>query len=145
MPDRVRHAPRSTEENLKYFKASELRSFLLFYGPVILKGILPSLYFEYFYLLSESMHILLLQEITEQQLQHAQKLLITFCSNVENLYGSRLELANFHLLIHLVDQVRQLGPLWTHSCFHFENCNGFLLKLPHGTQKIQFQIVSVLL
>ena len=40
--------------------------------------------------------------------------------------------------------MRQLGPLWAFSCFHFEDCNGFLLKLIHGTQSVQFQIVSAI-
>lgn len=34
--------------------------------------------------------------------------------------GLRYQTANIHLLVHLVDDVRLLGPLWTHSCFHFE-------------------------
>ena len=42
----------------------------------------------------------------------------------------------------LPEDVRNLGPLWTHSTFPFENLNGELLKLFHGTQNIVFQIVS---
>ena len=38
--------------------------------------------------------------------------------------------------------MRQLGPLWTHSCFPFEDNNRIILKLIHGTQKVEFQIVS---
>ena len=49
---------------------------------------------------------------------------------------------NFHLLVDLVEDVIQLGPLWTHSCFLFENANQFLLKLFHGTHDILKQIVS---
>ncbi len=30
--------------------------------------------------------------------------------------------------------VEDHGPLWAHSCFPFENANGTLLKLFHGTQ-----------
>ena len=141
-PNRIARPPRSIEDNLKFFKASELRSFLLFYGPVVLKNFLPSPYYEHFFLLSEAIHILLLKEITETQLQHAQQLLVKFCANMKGLYSDRYELANVHLLLHLVDSVKQLGPLWTHSCFHFEDANGFILKLIHGTQSIQFQIVS---
>ena len=37
--------------------------------------------------------------------------------------------------------VRDLGPLWVFSCFHFEDKNGFLLKLFHGTQSIQLQVI----
>ena len=45
-------------------------------------------------------------------------------------------------LLHLADDVRNLGPLWTHSCFPFESYNGNLLKHFHGTQNVELQIVS---
>ena len=35
-----------------------------------------------------------------------------------------------------------MGPLYTHSCFTFEDKNGFILKLIHGTQCIDKQILS---
>ena len=41
-----------------------------------------------------------------------------------------------------MDDVRDLGPHYTHSCFAFEDKNGFLLKLIHGTQFIDSQIIS---
>lgn len=43
--------------------------------------------------------------------------------------------------MHLADSVRALGPLWTHSCFHFEDENGYLLRLIDGTQNIPMQMV----
>lgn len=45
------------------------------------------------------------------------------------------------LIVHLADSVRDLGPLWTHSGFHFEDKNGYLLGIIHGTQYIPIQIV----
>ena len=41
-----------------------------------------------------------------------------------------------------MDNVRDLGPLYTHTCFSFEDKNGFILKLIHGTQFIDNQIPS---
>lgn len=45
--------------------------------------------------------------------------------------------ASVHGLLHLPDAVRDLGPLWSHSCFPFENANGELLKLCHGSQALE--------
>lgn len=41
-----------------------------------------------------------------------------------------------------MDNVRDLGPLYTHSCFSFEDKNGFILRLIHGTQFIDSQILT---
>ena len=141
-PNNISRVPRSIENHRKYFKASELRSFLLFYGPAVLYDVLPKPYYEHFLILSEAIFILLQESISEKQLEHAECLLFHFCILFEGYYGLRYQTANIHLLVHLVDDVRLLGPLWTHSCFHFEDKNGFLQKTFHGTQNIQFQIIS---
>ncbi len=48
--------------------------------------------------------------------------------------------SNVHSLLHLPDCVRHLGPLWAHSCFPFENANGNMLKLFHGSQGVDKQV-----
>lgn len=134
--------PRSVSVHRMYYKASEYRCMLLFFGPVVFRGILANLYYNHFLLLSEAMFILLLDSITFAQIDHAEKLLWKFCSQMNELYGDRYLTANVHLLVHLADSVRALGPLWTHSCFHFEDKNGHLLRLIHGTQNIPLQMVN---
>ena len=47
---------------------------------------------------------------------------------------------NVHLLQHLPECVRLWGPLWAYSCFHFENLNGFLKSLFHGTRDMTKQV-----
>ena len=49
---------------------------------------------------------------------------------------------NFHLLLHTVESVRQLGPLWSSSCFAFEDYNRELGDYFHGTQYVEKQILS---
>lgn len=34
------------------------------------------------------------------------------------------------------------GPLWSYSCFHFENQNGYLKTLFHGTRDMTKQVVQ---
>ena len=143
-PSSISRCPRSIEAHRKYFTASELQSFLLYYGPTVLLNILPKIYYEQFLLLIEAIFILLKQSISVNELGHAERLLFHFCVMFQPLYGHRHQTANIHSLVHLVDSVRELGPLWTHSCFNFEDKNGFLLKTVHGTQQIQFQIISAL-
>ena len=79
----------------------------LLFGPFILKDLLPQAYYDHFLMLSEAIHILLLDSITPELLNRAEGLLVNFCANMGKLYSQRYELPNFHLLIHLMDSVRQ--------------------------------------
>ena len=49
---------------------------------------------------------------------------------------------NVHQLLHIADGVRDLGPLFTHICFSFEDKNGFILKLIWGTHNIDSQLIT---
>ena len=50
---------------------------------------------------------------------------------------------NVHLLQHLQICVRQFGPLWSFSCFAFENLNGFLSGCIHGNRYIPQQVCFI--
>lgn len=59
---------------------------------------------------------------------------------VFQLYPEELLTCNVHSLIHLTECVCQCGPLWTFSCFGFENMNGYLKKHCHGTRNVLPQL-----
>ena len=44
--------------------------------------------------------------------------------------------------MHLPNTVRELGPLWVYSFFHFEGLNGILKNLAHGTQQVDKQLIT---
>lgn len=48
-----------------------------------------------------------------------------FCRQFANLYDECYMTLNVHQLVHLSDSVRILGPLYTHSCFPFEDKKWF--------------------
>ena len=100
----------------------------------ILYGLLPDEYFEHYFYFVRAIYLLLLESISEEQLKVAEQLLQQFCFKFSQLYELRYQTLNIHQLLHLVDNVTDLGPLYTHSCFSFEDKNGFVLKLIHGTQ-----------
>ena len=133
--------PRSLEYR-SHFKASELRAFLLFYGPIVLNGILPQPWYDHFLCLSEAIHLLLRDRITDGDLKYAQALLNYFSEYFEKLYGQENCSANFHRHQHVCDTVSNLGPLWAVSCFHFEDMNGCILKNIHGSANIMSQVIA---
>ena len=51
----------------------------------------------------------------------AQKIIIDFVTEFEDLYGTKAMTSNLHGHLHLPRQVRRFGPLNKISCFPFEN------------------------
>jgi hypothetical protein len=57
-----------------------------------------------------------------------------FIQEFENLYSPLKMVYNVHLLSHIVNSVKQTGPLWAISTFHFESNNRKLVNYVHGTK-----------
>ena len=58
-PNDITRCPRKTETERQYWKAFEFRSFMLFYGPIVLRSVLPEDYYRHFIFLSEAIFVLL--------------------------------------------------------------------------------------
>ena len=119
----ISRMPRFISHHFKFWKASEFRAFLLFYGPIVLRRILDVDYYEHFMLLGEGIYILLKDSVEEEEIYFVQHLFYKFCLTFPYLYdGNRYCMMNVHQLVHLPD-VLELAGLWTHSCFGFEDEN----------------------
>lgn len=139
-PNVITRTPRSLLKNLAHFKASELRAFLLYYSLPCLWGLLEEDYFQHLLLLVNGIYLLLQDSISPSDIESSSLMLLHFCTRMEALYDKRYETYNVHMLLHLPDCMRNLGPLWGTSCFWFEGYNGDLTKLFHGTQNVDIQI-----
>lgn len=111
---------------LKQYKASEFRSMLLYFLPIILDRLLPNKYIQHFCLLSSSIYTLLKPAISNEDLMNAEKKLNTFVKLYQEYYGKACMTMNVHSLLHLAQFVRNFGPLWTFSMLPFEAYNGLL-------------------
>ena len=76
-PDYIARIPRSLKYR-SYFKSSEIRDFLLYYWPIILKDFLPKKYYEHFLVFSYGIRILLQSKVHENELDLAEHLLEMF-------------------------------------------------------------------
>lgn len=59
--------------------------------------------------------------------------------------GERHMTINIHNLLHINASVQNHGPLWANSTFEFEDANGELTALFHGTQNIDMQVIKVII
>ncbi|VDI25225.1 Hypothetical predicted protein [Mytilus galloprovincialis] len=117
----LRRLPRKINGNYNHWKASEFRSWLLYFSLPALQNILPDIYLTHYSLLVEGTFILLGEGISEADLRRADLLLRTFVRNLNLLYRDSIVGLNAHNLIHLTRCVRMWGPLWAWSCFVFRS------------------------
>ena len=145
MPSEFARQPRGLQE-VKRWKATEFRQFLLYSGPIVLKGKLSKSYYQHFLSLSTSITILCYpaQESRPMELlNYAEKLLIWFVREAKALYGTAFLSYNVHNLIHLVSDVRyHRCSLDGISAFPFENYLQILKKYVRNSNKPLVQIVK---
>lgn len=90
--------------------------------------------------LVDATHILCSAHISLDEIDEAEQLLCSFCDDFEILYGEFNTVFNVHLLRHLAECVRNIGPLFTYSNYNFEDQIGHLVSLHKGTTDVATQI-----
>ena len=138
-PSEIKRLPRSLVTRC-HWKASEWRSFLLFYSVVALKPVMPSQFYTHWLLLVYSVYTLMSKHVKRSDLLLCDLALHNFVILVPDLYGPEHVSYNVHLLQHIVKSVEQWGPLWASSAFVFEDANRMLLRWFHGTTGVSRQI-----
>lgn len=140
VPDFVRRLPRASIRDLQ--KASEYRNFLLFYSLPAFENHLEPKYFQHWMLLVISMHILLSERITNDDLKAADIMLKCFVRDFGTLYEEKYYTYNIHNLIHAVLLVKRWGPLWATSAFIFEDYNGFMKNHIFGSKHYARELLN---
>ena len=123
IPSEFARQPRSLQE-LDRWKATEFRQFLLYTGPVVLKGIVSKELFQHFLTLNVAMTILLQEshDLRLMYLPYAKDLLQYFVHNCKNIYGNTFTVYNVHNLLHIADDCENFNcSLNDISCFPYEN------------------------
>ena len=123
MPQEFARQPRSLSE-LDRWKATEFRQFLLYTGPLVLKGVVTRATYGHFMALSVALSILLNSDVKvrEHYLDYANKLLEYFVGNCSHIYGETFNVYNVHGLLHLHEDVENHNTSLNEiSCFQFEN------------------------
>lgn len=138
-PKFIHRIPRSVND-LIHWKASEFRVFCFHYAIPVLEGIMRFDYLEHFLRFVTAVSLLSSDLITQNMIDTARDLLHRFVQEFQVLYGAQFCSINIHQLLHLPDCVLNLGPLWAYTCYEYEDLNGQLLKLIHGTTHIDTQI-----
>ncbi|KAF0748543.1 Uncharacterized protein FWK35_00025903 [Aphis craccivora] len=114
--------PRKTRviQDFGRYKASELRFFILYIGPIVLKNIITEDSYTNFMALHVAIIILISPDYS-CYLNYAKELLNYFVKSFEIIYSRQNISQNVHCLLHLTDDYEHFGPLDNCSAFPFEN------------------------
>lgn len=107
-------------EDVDKWKATEFRQFLLYTGPIALKGKLPKVQYKHFLCLHVSIRILCSSKCVSLN-GYAKSLIKYFIIKYKEIYGKEYITYNVHNLLHLCDDVLLFGKLDNFSAFQFEN------------------------
>lgn len=140
VPCEINRKPRSLIDS-KRWKATELRTFVLYTGPVVLKFVLDTDKYVNFLVLHVAVTILSNSKHMELYLDYAKSLLKYFVQTFIILYGKQKASHNVHNLLHLYDDVLKFGTLQEFSAFPFENYLQKILKMIRKNEKPLEQIV----
>lgn len=140
-PHEIHRIPRDLISKAKW-KATEWRSWLLFYSYPCLCGVLENTFLQSFLLLVQSVYILLKTDISEENLLQCELDLVRFVGECEILYGEEVITFNMHSLLHLVQSVRKSGPLWATSTFPYESNIFYFKQYVNGPKGVQNQIIE---
>jgi hypothetical protein len=140
LPREFSRKPRAISEVMQW-KATELRQFLLYTGPIALQGYLKDKIYRNFMILSVAVNLLLTPGLSSQYHDYAEQLLTEFTQNYMSIYGSEYVTYNVHSLLHLPDNAKKFGALDAVSAFPFESYLGHPKKLVRKSQNPVSQVV----
>lgn len=120
--------------DLSNWKATQLRFCLLYAGGIVLRDVLGAEKYNHFLLLYTSCRLLSSSKLATLKCVYAKKILKIFVDLMLHFYGPCSQTMNIHNLIHITDDVINIGaPISKFSAFDFENCLGYvksILKSP---------------
>lgn len=130
VPNDFVRRPRSLKD-VKLWKATEFRQFVLYTGPVVLKDILKKDIYINFITLHIVVTILASPVLSKDNnnIIWAQMLIEYFLKCFKKIYGAKFMSHNLHALLHIYSDVQKYGPVDEFSAFRFENYMSDIKKM----------------
>lgn len=120
LPSEIHRKMRSLSE-IKRWKATEFRAFLLYVSVVVLKRFLRPKYYEHFLLFYCSIAIFSSEYHLERLFSVSESMMLSYLNIFKQLYGVEYFSSNVHNLSHLAEEVKRFGILKNFNTYKFEN------------------------
>ena len=108
------------------FTAEQWKNFTVFFSLFALKGILPPSHYNCWHLFVKATYLFCRRTITRDQIEEADTYIMMFCNRFRDLYHQRACTINMHLHGHLMECIKNYGPVYSFWLFAFERLNGIM-------------------
>lgn len=140
VPSEFERKPRSILMELPRFKGVDFRFILNYSGCLIFKDYVGSPVYDHFMLLFTAVRFLASPATHLVNANAAQNLLDKFVEEYPEVYDPKEVVYNIHSLLHVSDDVKLYGPLYSWSAYKYENHMNEIKKLIRKPNKILPQI-----
>lgn len=143
-PPRKMYRVPETIKNTSVWKGADWIYFILFYALPSLDGVLESKYLELYLILSNSLHLLLGDVITYEELKECEENLNVFVNKCQkkDYFGKEFISFNIHIMSHVCACVEKNGPLSKTSAFTFESKIAQIIMSVNGPTRVTEQIAE---
>jgi hypothetical protein len=108
----------------------------------VFDGDIEPKYMQALMLIVAAMYMLLKEKVLVAEVRLAKLFIEDFYITIGELFGDRNLTYNMHQATHYADCVLNWGQLYHYSTFPFENANGMLQRLIHGTYNIEAEVAN---
>lgn len=140
-PTDIGRIPLKIASGFANFTAEQWRNWVLIYSLCSVKGYIPHQHYDCWLLFVKAVSLLCCRQITLQEIEKADALLMDFCETFERLYGKEKYTINLHLHGHLRDCILDFGPVYSFWLFAFERLNGVLGSYHTNCHDISLQLM----
>ena len=140
-PPNIGRIPHKIAAGFAGFTAEQWMLWTTLYSPLVLNGVLPQVHYTHWCLFSRACSLLCRSYVHAADVENADELLLTFCTQFQELYGESECTANMHMHCHLKESIMNVGPLHSFWCFSFERYNGILEKMQKSWKAPELQLI----
>ena len=142
VPTDVGRIPSSIGSGIGGFTANQWSNWITIFSPIALKGTLSNEHLECWLMFVRACALLKPRMIRVCDIESADILLLRFCKQFQQLYGSSACTPNMHLHAHLKECLLDFGPPHAFWCYPFERYNGILGQYHTNRRSIESQLMK---
>ena len=142
VPSDIGRIPHKIYTGFSGFTADQFKNWITIYSIPALYGILPRQHLDCWRLFVLACRILCKKKLSVVDVALFNVLLIKFCTDVQDIYGTSTITPNMHMHGHLKNVVEDYGPVYAFWLFSYERYNGILEKQPNINHVIKAQLMK---